>query len=166
MRVKKNSHTSVALLATALSATLMTTVPAAAGTVDRATHVAPAQSAAAANPCRRDSYRKVAYTFYRGPSKVIMRCGTASWGYKHIAARGRWSGRFKNKISDTLWNGYRAAPGVVYRYKPSNSCRPRPTRNFKVVYNQGPYGGPGARVSPQGIITATVEYTTFAAMNC
>ncbi len=78
MRVKIISRTSAALFATALSATLMATVPAAAETTTPTTHVAPASSAAASNPCKRQSYRKVVYTFYRGPSKVIMRCGTSS----------------------------------------------------------------------------------------
>lgn len=104
----------------------------------------------------------VAYTFYIGPSKMPLRCGTKTWGYDHIVAHGRWSTSFKNKISDTLFNGYQASPGVYYRYKVGTGCAPKPRKNFKVVVNKGPLGGKPGGLTPQGVITATVEYTTPA----
>ncbi|MEV6792068.1 hypothetical protein AB0M87_08740 [Streptomyces sp. NPDC051320] len=148
-------------LAALFGTTLLFAGPAPADAATQASHNSSSQSAAAANPCKRQNYRKVVFTFYRGPQKVLLRCGTKSWGYNHIAAHGRWNQSFKNKIADTLWKGYQTSPGVIYRYKPSNTCKPKPVKNFKVVMNSGPYGG-GGNVSPQGIITATYEYTSFA----
>ncbi|WP_282794025.1 hypothetical protein [Streptomyces sp. CC224B] len=119
-----------------------------------------------ADPCKGKHYSKVAYTFYRGPSKIPLRCGTKTWGYKHIVNHGRWSTAFKNKINDTLWKGHEVRPGVVYRYKPGTGCTPNPKKNFKVVYNKGPLGGKPGGLTPQGIITATVEYTAIARAAC
>ena len=65
----------------------------------------------------------------------------------------------KNKISDTLFNGYERSPGVYYRYKVGSGCSPNRRKNFKVVVNKGPLGGRPGGLTPQGIITATVEYT-------
>lgn len=116
-----------------------------------------------ANKCTNRHYSKVAYNFNRGPSKIPLRCGKGTWGYNHIVARGRWSSSFKTKISDTLWKGYTTSPGVVYRYKPGTGCSPNPRKNFKVVYNTGPLGGRPGGLTPQGIITASVEYTPRSA---
>ncbi|MDQ8707874.1 hypothetical protein RCO28_36210 [Streptomyces sp. LHD-70] len=118
---------------------------------------------AAADKCKRQKYSNVAYTFHRGPSKIPLRCGTKTWGYKHVVNHGRWSTSFKNKINDTLWKGHQVRPGVIYRYKPGTGCSPRPVKNFKVVYNTGPLGGKPGGLTPQGIITATVEYTPRSA---
>ncbi|MEU5773444.1 hypothetical protein ABZ819_09125 [Streptomyces venezuelae] len=43
---------------------------------------------------------------------------------------------------------------------------PNPRKNFKVVYNPGPLGGRPGRLTPQGIITASVEYTPRAHAAC
>ncbi|MFT2017500.1 hypothetical protein ACMA1D_16930 [Streptomyces sp. 796.1] len=115
----------------------------------------------AADPCKRQNYRKVVHIFYRGPEKVLLRCGTKSWGYRHMVERGRWSTSFKNKIDDTLWKGVQTSPGVYHRYRIPAGCH-RPIKNFKVVFNQGPYGGDEGKTSPQGIITAVQENTLTA----
>jgi hypothetical protein len=151
----------VAILLTAPTPANASTGMPAATTAVSATAGAPAASAS--DPCKRQHYSKVAYTFWIGPSKMPLRCGTQTWGYNHIVARGRWSTSFKNKISDTLFNGYEASPGVYYRYKVGTGCSSKPpTKNFKVVVNKGPLGGRPGGLTPQGIITATVEYTNPA----
>ncbi|QCX80622.1 hypothetical protein C9F11_35195 [Streptomyces sp. YIM 121038] len=115
-------------------------------------------------PCKgKQPSSKIAYTFHRGPSKVPLRCGNSKWGFRHIAAHGRWSKSFKSKISSTLWNGYEVGPGVVLRYKPGVGCTTKPRKNFKVVYNNGPLGGKPGGITPQGIITASVHYTASVA---
>ncbi|WP_454382757.1 hypothetical protein [Streptomyces sp. JNUCC 63] len=119
--------------------------------------------AADSTVCKRQHYSKVAYTFWIGPMKMPLRCGTKSWGYNHIVERGRWSTSFKNKISDTLYKGYERSPGVYYRYKVSETCTPKPIKNFKVVVNKGPLGGKPGGLTPQGVITAVEEYTSGAA---
>ncbi|MGW3337041.1 hypothetical protein ACWDCL_06080 [Streptomyces sp. NPDC001009] len=146
-------------IATAGAAALLTApIPANASTEAPA-----AATVSASNPCKSQHYSKVAYTFYIGPSKMPLRCGTKTWGYNHIVERGRWSTSFKNKISDTLFNGYERTAGVYYRYKVGTGCSSKPPRkNFKVVVNKGPLGGMPGGLTPQGIITATVEYTTPA----
>ncbi|MFF5128547.1 hypothetical protein ACFY41_16685 [Streptomyces syringium] len=166
----RNSRKSTALLTAAFCGTLLLAGSPPAGAVDR-TSQAESAEAAASNPCKRQNYRKVVYTFHRGPEKVLLRCGTKTWGYNHMVERGRWSNSFKNKIADTLWKGTQTSPGVYHRYPIPSGCHP-PKKNFKVVFNQGPYGGDGGRTRPQGIITAVEEYTfaasgrTGAAANC
>ncbi|MEU0242783.1 hypothetical protein ABZ192_00360 [Streptomyces sp. NPDC006235] len=150
---------STATFIAAAGATILLAAPMPA---NASTETPPAAAAvSASNPCKSKHYSKVAYTFYIGPSKMPLRCGTKTWGYNHIVERGRWSTSFKNKISDTLFNGYERTPGVYYRYKVGTGCSSKPPRkNFKVVVNKGPLGGKPGGLTPQGVITATVEYTT------
>ncbi|MER5654281.1 hypothetical protein ABT076_14850 [Streptomyces sp. NPDC002131] len=152
----KRLRKSTAILIAGAGALALVTVPSPA----HATTEPPAAvTASAANPCRSQHYSKVAYNFWIGPRKMPLRCGTQTWGYNHVVARGRWSTSFKNKISDTLFNGYERSPGVYYRYKVGSGCSPNRRKNFKVVVNKGPLGGRPGGLTPQGIITATVEYT-------
>lgn len=119
-----------------------------------------------ADKCKNQNSKKIAYTFNRGPARIPLRCGTVNWGHKHLVERGRWSTSFKNKINETLWKGYEKSPGVIFRYKPGTGCSPNPRKNFKVVYNKGPLGGRPGGVTPQGVITASVEYTPRSASAC
>ncbi|MCD9875111.1 hypothetical protein [Streptomyces guryensis] len=170
MRATHFRKSTATFIAAAGAAVLLTT-PTAANASDEmpaaaTAHVSTNDAAAvasASDPCQRQHYSKVAYTYWIGPSKMPLRCGTKTWGYNHIVERGRWSTSFSNKISDTLFNGYERSPGVYYRYKVGAGCSSKPpTKNFKVVVNKGPLGGTPGGLTPQGIITATVEYTTPA----
>ncbi|GAA1422702.1 hypothetical protein GCM10009601_24590 [Streptomyces thermospinosisporus] len=51
---------------------------------------------------------------------------------------------------------------MYYRYKVGTGCSSKPRKNFKVVVDKGPLGGKPGGLTPQGIITATVEHTTPA----
>lgn len=155
MRATHLRKSTAAFIAAAGAAVLLTApTPATAST-----EMPAAATVSASNPCRSQHYSKVAYTFWIGPKRMPLRCGTQTWGYNHIVARGRWSTSFKNKIGDTLFNGYEKSPGVYYRYKVGTGCSSNPRKNFKVVVNKGPLGGRPGGLTPQGIITATVEYT-------
>ncbi|MFF8650894.1 hypothetical protein ACF06D_22015 [Streptomyces griseoluteus] len=160
VRTTYSRRSTATFIAAAGAVILLTAAPVPA---NASTEVPAAAAASASNPCKSQHYSKVAYTFYIGPSKMPLRCGTKTWGYNHIVERGRWSTSFKNKISDTLFNGYERTPGVYYRYKVGTGCSSKPPRkNFKVVVNKGPLGGMPGGLTPQGVITATVEYTTPA----
>ncbi|MEH6372741.1 hypothetical protein V7793_00020 [Streptomyces sp. KLMMK] len=160
MSTARNSRKSTALLTATFCGTLLLAGSLPASAADRVSQTESAESTAS-NPCKRQNYRKVVYTFYRGPERVLLRCGTDSWGYNHIVGHGRWSKSFKNKIEDTLFKGVQTSTGVYHRYPKPTGCH-RPIKNFKVVFNQGPYSGDHGSTSPQGIITAVEEYT-FAA---
>ncbi len=103
---------STATFIAAAGATVLSTVPIPA---NASTEMPAGTTASASNPCKSQHYSKVAYTFWIGPSKMPLRCGTKTWGYNHIVERGRWSTSFKNKIGDTLFNGYKRLHGGVRR---------------------------------------------------
>lgn len=42
-------------------------------------------------------------TYFRGPARFTLRCGTSTWGWKHI--RHRWSTSFNNKIRNAIAYG-------------------------------------------------------------
>ncbi|MGW3486540.1 hypothetical protein [Streptomyces sp. NPDC001054] len=106
-----------------------------------------------ASKCKGAAPKTVAVTYYRGPSKVYLRCGTKSYGYKHLVARKRWSTNFSNKIKKTIWSGtiVTNTPGERTYERIVVQCPP--SIQFRVVTNPGPYGK-DPRINPQGIITA------------
>ncbi|MFD8623491.1 hypothetical protein ACFV4E_06265 [Streptomyces hygroscopicus] len=108
---------------------------------------------AASNACTRKSKKHVVKTYYRGPAKVVLRCGTKNWGYRHLVDRGRWSANFSKKIKGAIWSGdiVLDVPGQRIYERRVIQCPPRIL--FRVVTNPGPYGA-DPRIKPQGIITA------------
>lgn len=107
----------------------------------------------AADACAGQPKKKIVKKYYRGPTMVPLRCGTKTWGYKHLVDRGRWSASFSKKIDSTIWSGSIAVnePGEVTYVKKQPACPPRIT--FKVVTNPGKYGR-DPRINPQGVISA------------
>ncbi|MFD3517232.1 hypothetical protein [Streptomyces sp. NPDC058663] len=55
--------------------------------------------------CRRNPRHHVLKQYYRGPGVYTLRCGTASWGWKHIKARHGWNAAMDKKISAAFWSG-------------------------------------------------------------
>ncbi|WP_157868903.1 hypothetical protein [Streptomyces atriruber] len=159
-----NRTITVSLAAAAAVSCISLSAPAANALPQAHDGIAQAAKKKPTEPCKgKQPSSKIVYTFNRGPAKIPLRCGNKNWGFRHIAARGRWSESFKSKISNTLWKGYEQSPGVVFRDKPGVGCTPNPKKNFKVVYNSGPLGGKPGGITPQGVITASVQYTAKSA---
>ncbi len=88
---------------------------------------------------------------YGGPSdqhRTVLRCGTSSWGYKHIAHR--WSNNFESHLERTIKRPTIVRSGggryVLCRFVGASESR----RWFKVVYTR-------RDISTKGIITAVWE---------
>ncbi|MFJ2774788.1 hypothetical protein [Streptomyces sp. NPDC087300] len=107
----------------------------------------------ASNACTGKPAKTIVKKYYRGPTMVPLRCGTNTWGYKHLVKRGRWSSNFGKKISQTVWSGTITVdePGELTYERKFVGCPPRTL--FKVVTNPGPYGR-DHRIKPQGVVTA------------
>ncbi|MFI7008897.1 hypothetical protein [Streptomyces sp. NPDC050145] len=55
--------------------------------------------------CRSHSRTYVLKKYYRGPRAITLRCGTPTWGWKHIKARHGWSSTMDKKINAAIWSG-------------------------------------------------------------
>lgn len=108
---------------------------------------------ATAVKCKNKSRATIAKTYHRGPAEVYLRCGTKNWGFRHIAAKGRWNAAFDQKISKTVWSGMITTdlPGQRIYEDMRPSCPPK--SEFKVITNPDEYNKDW-RINPQGIITA------------
>lgn len=89
----------------------------------------------------------------RGHEGLPMRCGTKTWGFRHLVAAGRWSANFDGWIALTLGSGTE----VTYlKYGGDEKLfvifDQRCNAEFWVWYNRGAYNGNGVR--PQGLISA------------
>ncbi|MFE5159295.1 hypothetical protein ACFRNT_12330 [Streptomyces sp. NPDC056697] len=55
--------------------------------------------------CRSHSRTYVLKKYYRGPQFFTLRCGTSTWGWKHIKARHGWNSTMDRKIKAAIWSG-------------------------------------------------------------
>ncbi|MFF2654987.1 hypothetical protein [Streptomyces sp. NPDC058045] len=55
--------------------------------------------------CKHHSRNYIVRTYYRGPGKYVLRCGTARWGWKHIKKGHGWNGTMDRKIRSAIWSG-------------------------------------------------------------
>lgn len=55
--------------------------------------------------CRSHSRTYVLKKYYRGPKVITLRCGTSTWGWKHIKARHGWNSTMDRKINAAIWSG-------------------------------------------------------------
>jgi hypothetical protein len=55
--------------------------------------------------CRSHSRTYVLKKYYRGPQFFTLRCGTSTWGWKHIKARHGWNSTMDRKIDAAIWSG-------------------------------------------------------------
>ncbi|WP_143676622.1 hypothetical protein [Streptomyces sp. TLI_146] len=104
---------------------------------------APSNAAATADPCAGKSETYAIKTYTRNFQAVPLRCGTSTWGYRHIVAK---HGFNDSQTANTVARGRQS---FGFYYTNLNQC---PPMTFKVVFNDGALGGTGVR--PQGIITA------------
>ncbi|GAA0478859.1 hypothetical protein ACFQ2B_06055 [Streptomyces stramineus] len=99
-----SSRTVKAALATAV-ATSALIIPAAGS----ATAAAPAATEISADSidatCRTHSRNYVVREYFRGPGRYTLRCGTKTWGWKHIKLRHGWNNTMDKKIRTAIWSG-------------------------------------------------------------
>lgn len=150
-------------LAVSVLAVVGLTGAAAPSTVHHTGHSASSAAVAQAkkDPCTGAAQSKVVRTYYRGPKvgpKVpyVLRCGTSTWGYRHLKKKGRWSTAFDRKIANTIANGTITVnlPGRRIFDDLLKQCPPK--SRFKVVVNPGSKGGK-PHINPQGIVTAYIN---------
>ncbi|MFE6777486.1 hypothetical protein [Streptomyces sp. NPDC057702] len=147
------------LAATALAVTIGGTGAAAPGTAHVSGRTEPEAAARAAkDPCAHAAESKIVRTYGRGPQVgpklfVVLRCGSSTWGYRHLGKKGRWSTAFDRKIANTIRSGTVTvdAPGRrIY----DDIVRQCPVKSrFKVVENPGKMNRK-PHIKPQGIVTA------------
>ncbi|MCX5530073.1 hypothetical protein OG785_05820 [Streptomyces sp. NBC_00006] len=124
----------------------------ASATMAAATLFAAAPTATAADACAGKSYKHVVKRYNNGLGIIPLRCGTSTWGYRHLVARGRWSASFDKKITKALWSG---TPVTITggRWHYYMVAVPPCTKYFGVLDNPNTYGRDHV-THPQGIITA------------
>ena len=111
-----------------------------------------ADSASAADRCKGKSEAHIVKKYYRGPLAIPLRCGTKTWGYRHLVERGRWSASFDKKINHAIWRGTeKLIPGGRWHFY--MEAMPPCSKHFGVLDNPNAYGK-NPRINPQGIITA------------
>ncbi|MEV4256023.1 hypothetical protein AB0J52_22930 [Spirillospora sp. NPDC049652] len=104
-----------------------------------------------ADPCAGKGYAHIVRLYRRGASRLPLRCGTSTWGYRHITHR--WSADFDRRIALTISRGVvvqdvQGDGGTAIYALFDRRCK----ELFRVIYNGGAYRGHAVR--PQGIITA------------
>jgi hypothetical protein len=110
-----------------------------------------AQASVPTTFCNSHAYTYVVKNYSRGSARLPLRCGTTTWGFRHITHR--WNAAFDSKIALTISRGeavrdvQQDGGSAIYALF-DNRCN----ELFRVIYNGGAYRGNGVR--PQGIITA------------
>jgi hypothetical protein len=110
-----------------------------------------AEASVAKTYCNGKSYQSLVKTYQHGAQTLALRCGTASWGFKHVTSR--WNAAYDSMIALTIAQGEKVTDlqgdgGSAIFVLFGASCN----ELFRVIYNGRAYLGTG--VSPQGIITA------------
>lgn len=107
--------------------------------------------ASAATPsvaaCAAKSQEHVVVIYRRGPLAMPLRCGSPTWGFRHIVGHGRWNERFDASTALTFARGQEYDNGSRYALFDAD-CLER----FRVVVN--PRAFRGVEFRPQGIVTA------------
>ncbi|WP_244190715.1 hypothetical protein [Streptomyces caeruleatus] len=70
--------------------------------------------------CRSHSRNYVLKKYFRGPKAFTLRCGTSTWGWKHIKARHGWNSTMDRKIDAAIWSGDPNGRGGYSTY--ANQC--------------------------------------------
>ncbi|MGV9248817.1 hypothetical protein [Streptomyces sp. NPDC003710] len=124
-------------------------------------HAGPSTTQAKKDPCAHAPESKVVRTYTRGPKigpkvVVVLRCGSSTWGYRHLTKKGRWSTAFDRKIANTIQSGTITVdkPGQRIFDDILKQCPPK--SRFKVVTNPGKMGRK-PHINPQGIVTAYIN---------
>jgi hypothetical protein len=96
------------------------------------------ESSATARLCQNRGRYYVARNYTRGPLVYQLKCGTKTWGYRHLVARKRWSATLDRKISSTIANGTRTSVGYSRFTWDPKACVKK--ERFRVVISDGPKG--------------------------
>ncbi|MFF7332602.1 hypothetical protein [Streptomyces sp. NPDC008150] len=137
---------SVALVASVIA-------PAVAGHAETATARNSASSVSRAI-CDGKSQNTTVKVYKRGATSVPLRCGTSTWGFRHV--QHRWNDAFDREIALAVSRGESNASHTIYiTYR--SKCK----EHFRVVVNHGALNGKG--VAPQGVITAYHRVVSGAA---
>lgn len=99
-----------------------------------------ASAAAPPNFCDGKSEGAVVRTYNRGSVAIPLRCGTATYGFRHVVQRGRWSDSFDSRVAQTIARGTVNGAGTI-----DAEFDDRCVERFRVVVNQGAIGGNGFR---------------------
>ncbi|WP_240116905.1 hypothetical protein [Streptomyces sp. MUM 2J] len=70
--------------------------------------------------CRSNSRNYILKKYYRGPQFFTLRCGTSTWGWKHIKQRHGWNSTMDRKISTAIFSGDPNGRGGYSTY--ANQC--------------------------------------------
>jgi hypothetical protein len=121
----------------------------------------PAQASVSSAYCNHRSQVSLVKTYRYHTQRLALRCGTASWGFKHI--KHRWNSAFDSMIALTIARGEKVGDlqqdgGTVIFALFNKRC----VELFRVIYNGRALHGTG--VSPQGIITAYYSGVSATAM--
>lgn len=55
--------------------------------------------------CKRNPRNHILKRYYRGPAVYSLRCGTTTWGWKHIKTRHGWNATMDKRIGAAFWSG-------------------------------------------------------------
>lgn len=127
--IKKATASGLASLVIAVASMFVTAAPAPAASGEVALNsVESNQTAARGGVCAGKSKNHVVRKYYRGLYEFRLKCGTKSWGWRHIAHR--WNRHFAKRIGAVLANGTKFNGGYQkVRYDPK-TCK---TTGFRVV---------------------------------
>ncbi|MCC3651689.1 hypothetical protein LIX60_09460 [Streptomyces sp. S07_1.15] len=103
--------------------------------------------------CRNNGRNYIVREYYRGVNRYTLRCGTSTWGWKHI--QHRWSTSFNNKIRNTIANGERKYVPVSFSFYTLPPCS---RETFRVLI--------GTPAAGNDIRTAYKVSSTSAAPRC
>ncbi|GGN40810.1 hypothetical protein GCM10012285_19350 [Streptomyces kronopolitis] len=70
--------------------------------------------------CKHHSRNYIVRNYYRGPARYTLRCGTKTWGWKHIKAGHGWNATMDKYISAAIWSGAPNGRGGYSTY--TRSC--------------------------------------------
>ncbi|WP_240436822.1 hypothetical protein [Streptomyces sporangiiformans] len=108
-------------MATAIASALMIpTAGSASAATPSSDTVAGVAADSIAAKCRSHSRNYVVRKYYRGPEEFTLRCGTRTWGWKHIKRRHGWNSTMDRKISAAIWSGKPNGRGGYSTY--TNTC--------------------------------------------
>ncbi len=103
--------------------------------------------------CKHHNRNYVVRNYYRGPARYTLRCGTKTWGWKHIKARHGWNKTMDKNISTAIWSGAPNGRGGFSIY--TQSCPSY--EKFRTII--------GTPAGAGDLLTA-YRVTTFAATKC
>lgn len=151
-----HSRTIKSCVVTAVAATALMAPGAGAAVASQPTSGQDADAAVASFDalCRSHDRTYVLKSYYRGPAKYNLRCGTSTWGWKHIKARHGWNATMDRKINAAFWSGKPNGRGGFSTY--TASCPS--IEKFRTIL--------GTPAGPNELLTAYKVNSPAAAAKC